>query len=97
MKPLPAAPDLLNVAPHVMWFEPPEKAIADPIRFMAYLMTYGTAEDLAVVSRYVDDAGFLEAVENAPPGIMDARSWAYWNVVCGKDQVPPMPVRVIPD
>ena len=42
MKPLPHSSDLLAVAPHVVWFEPAEKALADPIRFLAYLMTYGT-------------------------------------------------------
>lgn len=96
MKPLPLSADLLAVAPRVVWFEAPEKALADPVRFLAYVMTYGTAEDLAVVRRHVGDEGFKEAVEQAPPGIMDARSWAYWNVMAGKDEIPPMPARHLP-
>jgi hypothetical protein len=35
MKPLPCNDDLLEVAPNVIWFEPPERALADPIRFLA--------------------------------------------------------------
>ena len=97
MKPLPSSSDLLAVAPHVMWFEPPEKALADPVRFLAYLMAFGTVEDIAVVRRYLDLDDFREALEHAPPGIIDARSWAYWNTVTGRDPVPPMPRRVIPD
>ena len=31
MKPLPCTPDLIAVAPRVLWFEAPEKALADPI------------------------------------------------------------------
>jgi len=49
MKPLPHNPDLLKVAPSVIWFEPAEAALADPVRFLAYLMTYGTVDEIAVV------------------------------------------------
>ncbi|MBK5961093.1 hypothetical protein CCR97_23225 [Rhodoplanes elegans] len=96
MKPLPHTPDLLAVAPRVIWFEPPETALADPVRFLAYVMTYGTAEDVAIVRRHVGDEGFREAIAKAPPGILDARSWAYWNVMAGNDPPPPMPRRHIP-
>lgn len=97
MKPLPCSDDLLKVAPKVVWFEPPERALADPVRFLAYLMTYGTIEDIAVVRRYLSLDDFREALEQAPPGIIDARSWAYWNVMTGRYPVPPLPQRRIPD
>jgi hypothetical protein len=96
MKSLPHNADLLGLAPRVIWFEPPERALADPARFLTYLMTYGTSEEIAVVRRYVDLNDFREALEHAPPGIMDERSWAYWNVVTGRDPIPPMPRRKIP-
>ena len=59
-------------------------------------MTYGTLEDLAVIRRYVQLDDFREALEHAPSGIMDERSWAYWSVVTGRYPVPPMPRRAIP-
>lgn len=96
MKPLPCNPDLLAVAQRVIWFEPPERALADPIRFLAYLMTYGAVADVAVVRRYLDLDDFREALERAPPGIIDERSWAYWNAMTGRYPAPPMPRRVIP-
>lgn len=96
MKQLPPNPDLLRVAPRVVWFEPPEQALADPIRFLAYLMTYGTLEEIAIVRRYLDLDDFREALEHAPPGIFDARSWSYWHLVFGRYPAPPMPRRVIP-
>jgi hypothetical protein len=96
VKPLPPTADLLEVAPRVIWFEPPERALADPIRFLTYVMTYATAEEIAVVRRYAALDDFREALDRAPPGIMDERSWAYWNVVTGRYPVPPMPRRVIP-
>jgi hypothetical protein len=96
MKPLPHNHDLLAVAPRVIWFEPAEQALADPIRFLAYLMTYGTVGDVEVVRRYLDLDDFREALEHAPHGIIDERSWAYWNTVIGRYPAPPMPRRVIP-
>jgi hypothetical protein len=89
--------DVLALAPRVIWFEPAEQALDDPIRFLAYLMTYGTLEDIAVVRRYLDLDDVREALEHAPPGIIDERSWAYWNVMTGRYPVPPMPRRIIPD
>jgi hypothetical protein len=96
MKPLPHNADLLGLAPRVIWFEPPERALAEPVRFLAYVMTYGTLQDLAVIHRYLELDDFREALEHVPPGIMDERSWAYWNVMTGRYPVPPMPGRVIP-
>ena len=96
MKALPHNTDLLDLAPRVIWFEPPEQALAEPVRFLAYVMTYGTAQDIAVVRRYVELGDFREALDHAPPGIMDERSWAYWNVMTGRYPVPPMPRRMIP-
>jgi hypothetical protein len=96
MKPLPRVPELLALAPRVIWFEEPEQALADPARFLAYVMTYGTAADIATVRQYVGMDGFTAALEAAPPGIIDARSWAYWNALAGRYPTPPMPQRSFP-
>jgi hypothetical protein len=59
-------------------------------------MTYGTAEEIDVVRQYADVDDLREALEHAPPGIMDERSWAYWNAIVGRYPTPPMPRRQIP-
>jgi len=97
MKPLPCSDDLKAIAARIIWFEPPERALSDPVRFLAYLMTCGTIEDIAAVKHHLGPDDFREALERAPPGIIDERSWAYWNVMTGRDPVPPMPRRIIPD
>jgi hypothetical protein len=96
MNPLPLEPDLLALAPRVIWFEAPQQALANPVRFLACLMTYGTAEDIATVRRYVTEADFFSVLDAAPAGIMDARSWAYWNAMAGRYPTPPMPRRILP-
>ena len=93
MKPLPITPDLLRVARRVVWFKEPEEALAEPVHFLAHLMTYGTVEDLKAVQGVAGLEEFREVLERAPAGVFDARSWAYWNLKCGRIPVPPLPAR----
>jgi hypothetical protein len=93
MKPIPLNPDTKGVARRVVWFEPPAEALADPVRFMAYAMSHATHGDMKVIRRYVSDDDFREALDRAPPGIIDPRSWAYWNSKFGRFPPPPMPKR----
>jgi hypothetical protein len=83
----------MNIARRVIWFEQPEKALADPIRFMAYAMAYALHQDMRVIRRYVSDDDFREALDRAPPGIVDPRSWSYWNLKMGRYPPPPLPKR----
>ena len=93
MKPLPATPELLQVARRVVWFKSPEAALADPIHFLAHVMTYGTADDLAAVSGVIGRDDLCEVLDHAPPGVFDPRSWVYWNLICGRRPTPPLPTR----
>jgi hypothetical protein len=81
------------LAARIIWFEPPEKALSDPVRFVAYAMTYAMHEDMQNIRRYVSDDDFREALDRAPPGIIDPRSWAYWNSKMGRYPPPPLPRR----
>jgi len=51
MNRIPLTPEIAEVAKRVIWFEEPQIAIADPIRFVAYTMTYGTYLDMAIIRR----------------------------------------------
>src|SRR5215472_1820442 len=93
MKALPKIPELLHVARRVIWFDEPERALADPLQFLAHVMVFGTPEDLRALRGIVGKDDYREVLENAPPGIFDARSWAYWNLLCGRRPAPPLPVR----
>ena len=93
MKPLPMTPDLLRVARRVVWFKEPEEALAEPVHFLAHLMTYGTVEDLKAVQGVAGLQEFREVLERAPAGVFDARSWAYWHLKCGRVPTPPLPAR----
>ncbi len=93
MNAIPITPETLEVARRVVWFEPPERALSDPVHFLACAMTHATPADLSVIRRYVSDDDIREALDRAPPGIIDPRSWAYWNAKVGRDPAPPIPRR----
>jgi len=93
MKPLAETPALLAVAARVVWFKSSSEALADPVHFLAHVMTYGTVEDLRALDGAAGPDDFRETLEHAPPGVFDARSWAYWNLKYGRVPVPPLPVR----
>jgi hypothetical protein len=95
MKALQLTPELEATARRVVWFEAPRQAIADPARFIAYAMTYGTHADITVLRRQLSDDDLREALALAPAGIFDERSWAYWNLMLGRYPTPPMPKRTL--
>ena len=83
MKAIPLNAETEALAKRLIWFEPPQEALADPVRFMAYAMARATHDEMKVIRRYVDDADFLEALDNAPaessiavPGPTGIRKWA---------------------
>lgn len=97
MRPIPLTPQTAEVARRVVWFEEPEKALVDPVRFMAYAMTYAHHTDMRVIRQFVSDDEIREALDSAPPGIIDPRSWAYWNLKMGRFPPPSQRRRTFGD
>lgn len=93
MKTLPVTPETESLARRLVWFEKPEEALTDTSRFVAYAMTLATHEDMKALRMFLSDDDLREALDRAPPGIIDPRSWAYWNAKLGRYPVPPLPVR----
>ncbi len=93
MKPIPLTPDTEALARRLVWFEEPSEAMSDAFRFVAYALARATHEDMKLLRHFLSDDDLREALDNAPPGIIDPRSWAYWNSKLGRYPVPPMPKR----
>jgi len=87
---------LKRVAKRVVWFKPPEEVLEEPRLFLAYLMTYGTLEDIATAMEYYSDADFDLVLKDPPAGIFDRRSWNYWNLRFHHEPVPRVPQRRFP-
>jgi len=90
--PLPLDDRTRELASRLIWFETPEQALAEPVRFLAYAFRYARAEDMQQLRSYVTDEQLRFALRHAPAGIIDPRSWAYWHLMLDIDAAP-MPER----
>jgi hypothetical protein len=86
---------LCEIAARYVWWQPSEVTLAHREHFLCQLMTLGTAEDVRTVRRMMGDQALMDALDHAPPGIMDPKSWNYWHLFFGR-QPPPMPARPLP-
>jgi hypothetical protein len=93
MKTFPQTPPFLRAAKRINWLKPPEQALEQPIELMAFAMRQATDEDMALLLDHVGIDGLREALDHAPAGIIDPRSWAYWNARAGRYPALPMPMR----
>jgi hypothetical protein len=93
MKTIPLTPATEALARRLVWFEEPAEALADTARFVAYAAARATHEDMKLLRTFITDDEFREALDHAPPGVIDPRSWAYWNLMLDRYPAPPMPTR----
>lgn len=93
MKALPLTEQFLELATRVIWFEPPNVALRDVPRFMAYVFRYAEHEDMKALRSVLNDDDLRAVLAEAPPGIIDPRFWSYWHVVLGVFPAPSMPKR----
>jgi len=93
MKAIPLNADTEALSRRLVWFEQPAEALADAYRFAAYAFARATHEDMKVLRAVLTDDHLREALDHAPPGIIDPRSWASWNSKPGRCPAPPMPRR----
>ncbi len=90
------APELQRLARRLFWWKPPEEALANPLRFLAQVMTLGTWDDLCVACRFYSQEDFRPVLDTPPVGVFDARSWWYRHRVFGAASVPSLPRRPLP-
>lgn len=83
-------------AKRIVWFKPPEEALDDPLELLAHAMKHATDEDMALLLEHVGESGLREAIDHAPAGIIDPRSWSYWNARIGRFPAPSAPQRNLP-
>lgn len=87
---------LLELARRYVWWLPPDDALARPHLLLCQLMQLGTAEDVRLARSLVGDDAFRDALQSAPPGVLDAKSWNFWHLVLLHQPPPPLPSRPLP-
>jgi hypothetical protein len=59
--------ELRAVAKRIFWFGTPEEALEFPFRFLTYVMTYASDEDIEVLKKYFTDDDFKAALDDPAP------------------------------
>lgn len=93
MNAIPLTPETEAMARRIMWFEEPIDALSNSFRFAAYAMAKATHEDMKLLRKFLTEDDLRNALDQAPPGIIDPRSWSYWNAKMGRYPAPPLPTR----
>lgn len=88
--------ELLRVAKKVVWYDSPQETLGDLPTFLAHLMTYGSADDVATVERFVPAEEFRNVLQSAPAGVFTEEAWRRWHERFGMP-VPALPRRRFPD
>lgn len=84
---------LRDLAVRLFWWKSPDEALADRRRFLAQVMTFGDWADVQCVVEIHGEAALRAVLTDAPPGVFDRRSWAYWHARFGTDPIPTLPRR----
>lgn len=84
---------ILDLASKLFWWKSSTEALKNPMRFVAQVMTLGDWAEVRLVERYLGREAFLKVLQSPPPGVFDARSWAYWHAVFRKTPAPKLPRR----
>jgi hypothetical protein len=87
---------LAAIARRVCWWQPAASTLKDTPVFLCRIMALGTWEDTCIALERYGRNAFREALQNAPPGLFDPRSWHYWHHRLELLPVPSLPERVIP-
>jgi hypothetical protein len=87
---------LAAMARRVCWWEPVAATLENTALFLCRIMALGTWDDICIALDHYGRDAFREALQNAPPGLFDPRSWHYWHHRLKLLPVPPLPQRAIP-
>ncbi|MFN0246944.1 MAG: hypothetical protein ACKV2T_08540 [Kofleriaceae bacterium] len=86
---------LEELARRYVWWQPADVTLARRSHFLCQVMQLGTYDDVRTVRELVGDDALRDALTNAAPGILDARSWNFWHLVLFRKPPPPLPERTL--
>lgn len=62
-----------------VWWQSAEETLASPETLLRQILKIGTAEDYVASCAHWDEDAFKRALESAPAGSLDERSWVFWH------------------
>lgn len=87
---------LASITRRVCWWQSADETLGNTPRFLCQVMVFGTWDDICFVLDHYGEDAFRNALQSAPPGLFDKRSWHYWHHRLRVLPVPSLPQRSIP-
>lgn len=85
-----------TMARKYVWWQSPDRTLADGRLFLAQMMTLGSVDDVRWLLSRVSEDSLCAVLRNPPIGVFNGRSWRYWHLRLGCAPVPELPVRPSP-
>ena len=79
-----------------IWWQAPERALADGRLLLAQVMTLGTTDDVRWLLSVASGEDLLRVLDDPPVGVFNRRSWTFWHHRLGREPVPDLPARRLP-
>ena len=76
------------LAKRYVWWQDTGKTLRAPETLLRQILSLGTADDYAAALEIWGEPAFRDALQTAPPGTIDARSWHYWHLHYGMPEPP---------
>lgn len=91
---------LLKLAGKYIWWFSAEESLDFPARIIAQVMNIGVLSDVCLLVDSLGEDRLIVVLQQAEVGQFSARSWHYWHYRLGlarAGNVPPLPIRHIPE
>ncbi len=86
-------PELRRIASRVVWWDTPEHVVSRLDDLLCRVMALGDWADANYIETLYGPDRLRTALKSAPPGVLDARSWHYWQHRLGLGVPDPLPAR----
>jgi hypothetical protein len=86
-------PRLELIAKRVLWWKEPAESLSNKSDFLCRVMALGLSEDVTYVLEIFGEQALRSALDKAPTGVFDLKSWSYWHLRFGCSEVPALPRR----
>lgn len=85
-----------GIARKYVWWQPPQRTLADRRLFLAQVMTFGTVTDIRWLLSRISTSELRRVLRDPPVGIFNGRSWNFWHLRLGLTPIPALPARRLP-
>ena len=86
----------MAMARKYVWWQAPDRSLAEPAQLLAQIMTLGTVEDVRWMLARVSRDDLCAVLRDPPVGTFNGRSWSYWHRWLDQMPIPPLPTRTLP-